>query len=59
MALARRIDLMVENSEWLMERAGFPNKIPYPIPNEPELIETLEEEDSLEEYLSILYRDGT
>ena len=46
--------LMVENSEWLRERAAFPMEpIKMPLTPDP----TAPEEDSLEEFLSLLYQD--
>lgn len=56
--LANVGDLLVENSEWLRERAAFPNQpVPAPLKPEPETLQALKH-DSLETFLSVLYRDS-
>lgn len=51
-------EILAENSEWLRQRAAFPwAGVEPPLEHSPETEARLEEE-TLEEFLALLYRDG-
>lgn len=56
--LASAGELLAENSQWLLERAAYPPKpVPAPLEHDPAALRHLKEE-TLEGFLSILYRDS-